>query len=532
MGLPEFVETPVEDIELIREELGRSFKQGRSKTLEFRKHQLLSLGYMIQDNIEAFQEALKLGIGRGALETNILELSGALAEIKTCYDYVESWMQDDKIPFHPNWFAMRPRARKEPKGVVLIIVPFNVPIWLAFIPMAGAIAAGCSVVLKPSELTPHFAALVGELIPKYLDPTLYAVVNGGIPQVTRALELPWDHILYTGGARVARIVLAAAAKTLSPVSTELGGKSPCIIDSNCDLTTSARRLLWGKITNAGQVCTSPDYAIVERSFAPKFVEALIKTLNEFFPDGAAASDCFARLISPAHFQRVKGILDTTRGKVVYGGKTDESQKFIEPTIILDVKADDPTLADEIFGPLLPIVLVDSTDEAINFVNSRDHPLVVYVFSKSDEFKEKVYRNTSSGTLSSNETLLHALVYGVPFGGIGPSGSGAHTGKFGFDMFTYTRGQMDCPSWLDYLLKGRYPPHTVASTKLMGTLVFPKLPARPLPLSNSKALARFKKSSAWTTWLLIALAVAGVSAFQARQGGLFARVLDFIQARRA
>ncbi|TFY68338.1 hypothetical protein EVG20_g3598 [Dentipellis fragilis] len=513
MGLPEFVEMPVEDIEALRNELGRSFKQGRSKTLEFRKHQLLSLGYMIQDNIEAFQEALKLDIGRGALETNILELSGALAEIKTCYDHVETWMQEDKIPFHPNWFAMRPRARKEPKG-------------------AGAIAAGCSVVLKPSELTPHFAALVGELIPKYLDPTLYAVINGGVPQVTRALELPWDHILYTGGARVARIILAAAAKTLTPVTTELGGKSPCIIDSNCDLTTSARRLLWGKVTNAGQVCTSPDYAIVERSFAPKLVEALIKTLNEFFPEGAAASDSFARLISPAHFQRVKGLLDNTRGKIVYGGKTDASQKFIEPTIILDVKPDDPTMLDEIFGPLLPIVLVDSTDEAINFVNSRDHPLVVYVFSKSEEFKEKVYNNTSSGTLSSNETLLHALVDGVPFGGIGPSGSGAHTGKFGFDMFTYTRGQMDSPSWLDYLLKGRYAPHTLESTKLMAFLVNPKLPARPLPLSNAKALARFKKSSGWTTWLLIALAVAGVSAFQARQGGLFARIVDFIQARRA
>ncbi|ETW77819.1 hypothetical protein HETIRDRAFT_67206, partial [Heterobasidion irregulare TC 32-1] len=451
MSAKQFEATPIEQIPVIRSELQKNFKSGKTRPLAYRKQQLLALAYLLKDNLLRFQEALAADLGRPHAESNVLELGNTLTEVKLAYDEVGKWSKPERAAWSMNWFAMSPTLRKEPKGVVLIISPFNYPVWLSIGPLAGAIAAGNAAVLKPSELTPAYSALLAELVEKHLDPDAVRVVLGGIPETTKILGLPWDHILYTGGGRVARIVLTAAAQTLTPVTTELGGKSPVVIDSKCDLKTAAKRLMWGKVSNSGQTCVAPDYVLVQRDFMPTLVQACKAVLNEFYPEGAEKSDSFSRIVSVSHFNRIKALLDNTKGEIVYGGGTNEEKKFIEPTIVAGVDGADSLMSEEIFGPVLPIVPVDSLDEAIEFINARDHPLAIYVFSQSAAFKAKVIDNTQSGSAVVNETMLQTVAEGLPFGGIGPSGSGAHTGKFSFDLFTHIRSTLDNPAWVDMLM---------------------------------------------------------------------------------
>ncbi|KAI9441264.1 NAD-dependent aldehyde dehydrogenase [Lactarius indigo] len=463
--LPSYITTPVDDIPAVRSRLKNAFKAGRTRPIQFRKQQLLALAYLIKDNIPHLQRALASDLGRSDTETFVLEIGGTLTEAVNAYHKVAKWSKPERAPWSLNWFATKPTIRKEPKGVVLIISPFNYPVWLLLRPMVAAIAAGNACVLKPSELTPAFSALIAELVPKYLDPESYAVINGAIPETTKAvsfqvLELQWDHILYTGGSRVASIVLTAAAKTLSPVTTELGGKSPAIIDPSCDLKLTAQRLMWGKVANAGQTCIAPDYALVPKGLVDQFVQACKDVLKDFYPEGAESSDSFCRIISSSHFSRIKGLLDRTDGQIVFGGSTNEEKKFIEPTLVTGVNGDDSLMGEEIFGPVLPIIEVDDVDEAIEFVNARDHPLALYVFSSNSAFKSKVIESTQSGTVVINDTMIQAAAEGLPFGGIGPSGSGYTSGKYSFDMFTHLRSTLDNPGIMDYIMKFRYPPYNV------------------------------------------------------------------------
>jgi len=496
LSVPAFTATPLDDIAAVRGRVKNAFKTGRTKPIQFRKQQLLSLAYLIKDNVALFQRALASDLGRSDTETIVLEIGGTLTEAMEAYHNVAKWSKPERAPWSLNWFAMKPTICKVPKGVVLIISPFNYPVFLLLGPLAGAIAAGNGCVLKPSELTPAFSALIAELVPKYLDPELYAVVNGGIPETTKVLELQWDHIMYTGGSRVASIVLTAAAKTLSPVTTELGGKSPAVIDTTCDLKLTARRLMWGKFANAGQTCVAPDYALVPKVFVGQFVRACKDVLRDFYPDGAESSDSFSRIVSTSHFKRIKGLLDRTGGQIVYGGSTSERTKFIEPTLVTGVKGDDSLMGEEIFGPILPIIEVDDVDEAIEFINARDHPLALYVFSSSSAFKSKVIENTKSGAAAANDAIIQPLAEGLPFGGIGPSGSGCSTGKFAFDMFTHLRATLDNPGFMDYFLSFRYPPYNETKRKMCTTLMFPSLPARPNAASKG-----------WGAWLIASAFVA-------------------------
>ncbi|KAI0064314.1 NAD-aldehyde dehydrogenase [Artomyces pyxidatus] len=488
MTVPKFTSTPIDEIPVIRENLRRAFRTGRSKSIAYRKQQLLALAYMIKDNAARLHEALDLDLHRAPSETNFIEIFPSLAEAKEAYDSVGKWSKPERVHWSFNWFAMNPTIRKEAKGVVLIISPFNYPITLSLGPLSGAIAAGNACVLKPSELTPAYSALLAELVPQYLDPEMYTVINGAIPETTEMLKLQWDHILYTGGARVASIILGAAAKTLTPVTTEachppsswfllhLGGKSPVFIDPKCDLKMTAKRLMWGKVTNAGQTCIAPDYVLVPRSFVDTFVTACIEALKEFFPDGAEKSDSYARVISPGHFKRIKALLDGTRGAVAYGGSTNEDTKFIEPTLVVGVKNDDSLMSEEIFGPVLPILVVEDVNEALEIVNSRDHPLALYVFSRDAAYKAKVFDNTQSGACVANDCIVHYATEGLPFGGIGPSGSGMQGGKFSFDTFTHFRGTLDNPKWVDIILGGRYAPFTPKKQASIEGM-FPSFPRR-------------------------------------------------------
>ena len=505
--------TPIDEIEKIHAQLKQGFASGKLKSLEYRKYQLTQLAYLVKDNTEALQEALKKDLGRPVLECNMLEIVPSIGEALTQLKGVDKWSKPEKPPFNFNFFAMKPVIRKEPKGVVLIISPFNYPLWLSLGPLAGAIASGNCALIKPAESTPHTSALMTELVHKYLDNDVVRVVNGAVPETTKILELQWDHILYTGGGRVAKIVATAAAKHLTPITLELGGKSPVIVDPECDLKTAAKRILWGKCVNAGQTCVAPDYILVPRDFQDTFVNALKEAYEEFYPDSkrAAAPDSYSRIVTPQAFNRIKGLLDNTDGKIAIGGNVNAEDKFIEPTIVKDVGASDSLMSEEIFGPVLPIVPVDNIDEAIKFVNERDHPLALYVFSQNDKVKTKVFSNTQSGAAIANETVIHPGAEGLPFGGVGPSGYGMHTGKYSFDMFTHFRASMDSPSWVDLILKMRYPPYTKSKNAAVNRLL-KSLPARPRgPPTPGTGSGKW-----WGKWFILALAAAIAGGLTARK----------------
>ncbi|KAI6148774.1 Aldehyde/histidinol dehydrogenase [Pisolithus tinctorius] len=482
--------TTFDEIDAIHATLRQSFRAGKLKSIAARKVQILQLAYLIQDNYDRFKEAFAADLGRPTLETAFLELDSTVSDCKIAYDRVEKWAQTEKAPFSFNFFAMRPVIRKEPKGVVLSISPFNYPVWLALGPMIGAIAAGNCFVLKPSELSPAVSGLIAELVPKYLDPDVVRVVLGAVPETTRLLELPWAHILYTGSGRVAKLVCAAAAKTLTPVSTELGGKSPVVIDPKCDLKTAAKRIMWGKCVNVGQTCVAPDYILVPQDAQDELVQALKAAHDEFYPSGPSAAGVFGRIVNHTHFRRLKGLLDRTAGEIAFGGETNESDKYISPTVVKNVKGDDSLMSEELFGPILPIVPVKNIDEAIAFINDHDNPLALYVFSQDAAFKAKVFDNTLSGSAVANDTLVHCAVDGLPFGGIGPSGSGYHTRKYTFDMFTHLRSSLDSPSWVDSIFGSRFPPYTAKKESYLKSLLGVKLPPRPRQLANGtdKSLA--------------------------------------------
>lgn len=438
---------------------------------------MLQLCHGIKDNKNLLQKALASDLGRPEMEANFLEIGASISEALGAYKSVNAWAKPEKAPFSINFGAMKGRIRKEPKGVILIIIPFNYPIWLTMVPLAGAIAAGNAVVVKPSELAPACAQAIEEIFTKYLDPAFFRVVHGEIPETTALLDLPWDHVMYTGNGNVGKIVATACAKHLTPVTLELGGKSPVVIDSKMDMKLAARRLLWGKTVNAGQTCVAPDYILIPKEAQSLLVEELRTVYKEFYPSGAKESDSFSRIISSRHFQRLSRLLAETKGNVVFGGDTDEDSKYIGPTVVENVTGDDSLMSEELFGPILPIVPVDSIQQAIDFINARDHPLALYVFSNDAKVKQQVLDNTQSGGAAVNETVIHLGVPGLPFGGIGNSGSGYHTGKAGFDTFTHLRSTIDNPGWVDKILGFRYPPYTSKNLSRANMALFPSLPAR-------------------------------------------------------
>ncbi|KAL5488205.1 HFD1_2 [Sanghuangporus weigelae] len=477
MSSVELKYNPVEEIESVHASLRTEFLKWRTRDIAFRKQQLSQLVYMVKDNLDRFQEALKHDLGKPPLEAVAYELVMCMSDATEAYNKVEKWAKVESAPFHLDTFPLSPKIRKEPKGVALIIGAFNYPCWLTLGPLSGAIAAGNAVVIKPSESSPAVAALIAELVPKYLDPSLYRVVNGAIDQMKKLLELKWDHIMYTGGGKVGRIVATAAAQHLTPVTLELGGKNPVFIDPNYDLALAAKRIAWGRCSNSGQTCTAPDYILVPEETQDKLVAEFDKVLKSFYPDGALRSESYARIATDVHFKRLKGMLDGTKGEIVIGGETDEKQRFIAPTIVKNVHPEDALMGQEIFGPIIPIIPVKNVDEAIAFVTERDHPLALYIFSDNAAFKKKVTDNTRSGAVSCNDTLLHTAVEGLPFGGVGESGYGQHTGKWGFDQFTHFRSTIESPKILELVMSSRYPPYTSQKMNRLNKMLARSLPPR-------------------------------------------------------
>lgn len=429
---------------------------------------------MLDENEAAFEDSLYKDIRKPKQETLLGELAPQKQEIEDSIKSLDKWAKDESVKTGLAFKLTSAHIRKEPLGAVLIIGAWNYPISLLLGPMIGAIAAGNTIVAKPSEVSAHTAALIAELGPKYLDPEAFIFVNGAVPETTKLLELKWDLIFYTGNGTVGRIVATAAAKHLTPTVLELGGKSPAIIAKDTDVQTTARRLVWGKFFNNGQTCIAPDYVLVEESVKEPVVKAMQGYIKEFFGEDPQKSDSYGRIVNGNHFKRLTGLVAESKGSVL-AHKTDETDNYISPTLVTDVTADDKLMAGEIFGPILPIMTVKNIDEAVNYINAHDQPLALYTFSKSKATIKNVMDRTRSGAALGNDSLMHFTVPTLPFGGVGPSGQGAYHGKQSFDTFSHHRASLTQPFGLEKALDARYPPYNAGKLKMLNAVLFGVLP---------------------------------------------------------
>lgn len=436
--------------------LRAAFRTGRTRPMAWRREQLKRLIKLLRENEEQVLAALKADMGKPMVEAYAGEVGLLLAELRHMLDRLSKWLAPEKVstPLHSQ--LGKSLIYREPLGVVLVIAPWNYPLQLALLPMAGAIAAGNCVLLKPSEISAHTSQLLGELVPRYLDPECVAVVEGGVAETTALLEERFDHVFFTGSTSVGRIVYQAAARHLTPVTLELGGKSPCLVDRDVDLEVAARRIVWGKFFNAGQTCVAPDYLLVERSTEAPLLEQMQKVLGEFYGADPKASPDFARIVSDRHFQRLLGLIGDE--EVVAGGKAqaDASERYIPPTILRDVSPEARIMSEEIFGPILPVLSVPDLEAAIEFVNERPKPLALYVFSRDKARAQRVLDATSSGGACVNDVIGHLAIPDLPFGGVGESGIGAYHGRDSVDTFSHRKSVLHRSTLLD--VKLRYPPY--------------------------------------------------------------------------
>ncbi|PPQ75058.1 hypothetical protein CVT26_012060 [Gymnopilus dilepis] len=455
-------------IPVIYHSLRKTFQAAKTKPIAWRRKQLLQLCRFAKENVRAIEECLFLDLGKPKQEALMSEIASSIDCALHAAENVEKWARPEFVTTSQPWQqAWNPRVEKHPKGVVLIISPWNLPFFLTILPLCGAIAAGCCALIKPSEITHHTSFFLAENLLKYVDPDAFKVCLGGIPETTRILELRWDHISYTGNSRVARIISAAAAKHLTPLTLELGGKSPAIVDSTANISISAKRILWSKVGNAGQTCVAVDYVMVEKSILPDLIESLKDAYESFFPNngGALKSESYARIVSDLHFERLKDLLRQTDGEILFGGDWDSGhgQRQLEPTIVVGIKPGDMLMQEEIFGPILPIMAVENVGEAIAYLSTRpDSPLVVYIFSGSEQNIKKIITNTTSGNVTINDTIMQTSVKELPFGGVGESGYGRVFGQHTFDNFVYRRSITDIPYLNEPSSLGRYPPYTKES----------------------------------------------------------------------
>ncbi|KAJ6540724.1 aldehyde dehydrogenase [Mycena capillaripes] len=467
--------TPISEISAIRDALRANFRKGVTRPLEWRKNQLLQLARMVQDNREAFAEALSKDLGKPKTETFALEIGSVVDRCLVSVQQLDDWAKPVLVDA-PVWQQpMKPTIYKAAKGTVLIIAPWNYPLVLSLQPLLGAISAGCCAVVKPSEIVPHYSELVAELFPKYLDSNAYRVVLGAVPETTKLLELQWDHIFYTGNGRIARIISTAAAKHLTPLTLELGGKSPVLIDPTVNLKLAAKRILWAKSKNCGQLCVSPDYVLIPRSHQDALISALKEWYTVFFPEGSMQSNSVSRVVSPEHHVRLTDLLKRSKGEVVIGGQTEGTSK-IEITVLKNVPADDSFMEGEIFGPFLPIVPVDSLQDAIEFVRDRDHPLVLYAFTDNPEIKKQLLDETLSGAIVFNDLVQQLMFNNLPFGGVGESGHGRQVLKYTFDAFSYERSGVDVPKEIEPFYAVRYPPYNDEKFQKMSAAALLPIPA--------------------------------------------------------
>jgi aldehyde dehydrogenase (NAD+) len=457
--------TAVEAIPNIVQSLREGFADGVLRENEMRVAQLRQLRLMLVEKEDRIIDALVADLGKPRIEAFMTEIAFTINEIDHTFKHLNSWTKPEKVKVPFTFKPASATIHPQPLGTVCIIAPWNYPVQLILAPLVAALAAGDTAVLKPSELAPATSNLIAELIPEYLNSRAVAVVTGDIEETTALLEERFDHIFYTGNGTVGRIVMTAAAKHLTPVTLELGGKSPAIVAADANIKVTARRIAWAKFVNAGQTCVAPDYVLVEDGAQQEFLVALEKAIADFFGDDPQRSADFTRIVNERHHDRLTGLLDGGGYETtVVGGTADRDDKYIAPTVLAGVKPDAPVMNEEVFGPILPVLNVANIDEAIGFINDRDKPLALYAFSTSDAVLSRIVDRTSAGGVTLNHALLHLAVPDLPFGGVGESGMGAYHGKMGFDVFSHNKPVLNKPLRPDPSIM--YPPYTKMKQKLI------------------------------------------------------------------
>ncbi|KAG1970031.1 aldehyde dehydrogenase family 3 member A2b [Pimephales promelas] len=435
----------------------KAFLTGRSKSLEYRITQLKNLLRFVRERQNEIAEGLKKDLGRSEFGTPLYETLILESEINLVVTKLKDWAAPRPVSKSMMTISDQVYIQPEPLGVVLVIGAWNYPWAVTIGPLIGAIAAGNAAVIKPSEVSSHTSKVMEDLLPLYLDKELYPVVAGGVSETQELLKQRFDHIFYTGNGTVGKIIMEAAAKHLTPSTLELGGKSPCYIDNNCDLAVACRRIAWGKYSNCGQTCIAPDYILCDPSIQDRVIEEIKKNIKDFYTEDPKKCQDYGRIINERHFKRLMALLEGS--SVAVGGENDESECYIAPTVLRDVKPDAKVMQDEIFGPLLPVLTVSGVDEAIKFINQREKPLVLYIFSSDNKLIKRMIAETSSGGVLANDCLMHFSVSSLPFGGVGNSGMGCYHGKYGFDHLSHLRGCLIKQLKMEGVNKMRYPPHT-------------------------------------------------------------------------
>ena len=445
--------TPVNEIEKIVAAQRTYFSSGATLERKFRKEQLRKLQHALKEWEKPLCDALWQDLHKSPEEAILTELSIVAGEVKNHISHLRGWMRSKSASTPLKMMPSRSRTVSEPLGNALIISPWNYPVQLLLNPLVGAISAGCTAILKPSPYVPNVSLTIEKMIKATFGEHYIAVVQGNRETNTALLNERFDIIFFTGSPDLGKKVMTAAAKNLTPVVLELGGKSPCFVDKSADIGIAARRIAWGKSLNAGQTCIAPDYLLIHRSRMEEFVTEFKKALARLHGNNIKESRHFVRIVSDKAFKRVSGYLKD--GRILLGGTTDAKERYIEPTLLADVSPDSPVMQEEIFGPILPMIPFDERSQAIEFIRSREKPLALYYFGKVKDGKE-VIRTTSAGGSCINDTIMHIANENIPFGGVGNSGMGHYHGRLSFEAFSHKRAVVTTPTWLD--LPFRYMPY--------------------------------------------------------------------------
>lgn len=451
-----------QQIDALREKQRKFFATGATLDVSFRIAALKKLYQVLQENEQAIAQALHSDLGKSAQESFLCETGMTLSEISYLLKHIRSFAREKTVPTPMAQFAARSYRKPMPYGVCLIMSPWNYPVLLTLEPLADALAAGNTAIIKPSAYSPATSALLAQLLGKIFPEEYVAVVTGGREENAYLLEQKFDYIFFTGSKSVGRLVQEKAARYLTPVTLELGGKSPCIVDKSANIALSARRIVFGKFLNCGQTCVAPDYILCHPAVKEQLIACLKAEIQRQYGNDPLHNPSYGKIISRKHFDRVAGLIDSS--KVVYGGETDPDALKIAPTILDNITWEDKVMGEEIFGPVLPILTFASAEEVVETVNRRDTPLALYVFAEDKQFVQTITTRCAFGGGCVNDCIIHLATSAMGFGGMGESGMGSYHGKTGFDTFTHYKSIVDKKTWLD--LPMRYQPYQKVYNRLV------------------------------------------------------------------
>ncbi|WP_212924791.1 aldehyde dehydrogenase [Oceanobacillus sp. J11TS1] len=450
-----------ENYQQIVEDQRKYVEQGNTVDYTFRKHQLEKLKKILKEYETDIFAALKNDLNKPDHEIITTEMGVLHTELDVALKNLRYWMQPQKVASPITHKGSKSYIIKEPLGVILVIAPWNYPLQLSLAPVIGALAAGNTVILKPSEHAPHTSELLARMVEENFDPSYFKVVQGAIEETNMLLKQRFDHIFFTGGSAVGKIVMHAASEHLTPVTLELGGKSPAIVDEDANIQIAAKRIVWGKFTNAGQTCVAPDYLLVQESIKFKLLKAMKKQIKAIFGKNLSQNDNYTKIINEAHFKRLTAFLNDDN--IVHGGEYNQEELLIEPTILDKIEWDDPIMEEEIFGPILPVIQFENIEDALALIKSKEKPLALYYFGENPQMQSQVMEYVSFGGGAINDTFFHLANPYLPFGGVGQSGMGSYHGKASFDTFSHQKSILKQTTKFD--LPFRYTGGTVSSTIL-------------------------------------------------------------------